>query len=555
MSRPDASAEKAILLSVAGKKPEYDGITYSIGDVCLVGRSSECNVRLKSKSISSRHALLEYREEKHALSDARTGIRKFFDVTDLNSRNGTFINEERIQNDVARLTFGDVIRFGYDFVSYRVVEPSSLTQHDLQRDKTEVVDPSALPAAGIKTPRESQSHRFIPDHVVLSPIAGERSKKSADEQQRYDEVRPASVRQASGSAAVPALSLREDRETVDRAVSARRHTPEESTRSRRPPSARFQTERENDSSRAHDDKLQKKSAVRPYSAQESGRKGDLDAPHSRGDFEYIEELRLRNRENELKIARLEAKQESALEHELQQVKTALAREQGRSEGERASEEKTNKLKARMEELEGRLNLVRDLASTRRSWHGSAFSDAAEHQEGNDDREREVPELHGREAARKAVRSGHSFGPSPVTRHNPQATLASRDREEGIREDDMNGLETTNRTGMDERDRTRSTSQEGSPQYIEDAERGPDLLDSLHLEDAIPTGIARKLSREVMLAWQKLRLVERERDMLISGEREKRFHESVLEVEFLRQELRSRVSIFLARNRCLLEAKK
>jgi len=63
----------------------------------LVGRGDECSIKLYGPDISRRHAKIEC---------------EGFDIilTDLDSRNGTFVNGQRVQS--ARIALNDVIRFG-----------------------------------------------------------------------------------------------------------------------------------------------------------------------------------------------------------------------------------------------------------------------------------------------------------------------------------------------------------------------------------------------------------------------------------------------------------
>jgi pSer/pThr/pTyr-binding forkhead associated (FHA) protein len=64
----------------------------------LIGRSQECHLRANSDAISRRHCVL-------IIKDNKVYIR------DLKSRNGTYVNGERLQKD-SRLRPGDVIRVG-----------------------------------------------------------------------------------------------------------------------------------------------------------------------------------------------------------------------------------------------------------------------------------------------------------------------------------------------------------------------------------------------------------------------------------------------------------
>jgi pSer/pThr/pTyr-binding forkhead associated (FHA) protein len=64
----------------------------------LIGRSEECHMRPKSESVSRQHCALIVKDQK-------------LYVRDLGSRNGTFVNEERVEKH-KRLKLGDILRVG-----------------------------------------------------------------------------------------------------------------------------------------------------------------------------------------------------------------------------------------------------------------------------------------------------------------------------------------------------------------------------------------------------------------------------------------------------------
>ena len=65
---------------------------------CLIGRGDECNLRPQSDAISRRHCVIISTDHEVA-------------VRDLNSRNGTYVNGERIAEDTVLLT-GDLLKVG-----------------------------------------------------------------------------------------------------------------------------------------------------------------------------------------------------------------------------------------------------------------------------------------------------------------------------------------------------------------------------------------------------------------------------------------------------------
>jgi len=65
---------------------------------CLIGRGDECHLRPQSEAISRRHCVI-------ITSDTEVAVR------DLNSRNGTYVNGERVAEETLLLT-GDVLKVG-----------------------------------------------------------------------------------------------------------------------------------------------------------------------------------------------------------------------------------------------------------------------------------------------------------------------------------------------------------------------------------------------------------------------------------------------------------
>ena len=83
-----------------------------------IGRGQKCDVILTtSKSISSAHAVVLF-------DGGETLLR------DLNSTNGTFVNNVRVHNDTYPLEAGDIIRFGCDVQSYRFEHAKDLREYE-----------------------------------------------------------------------------------------------------------------------------------------------------------------------------------------------------------------------------------------------------------------------------------------------------------------------------------------------------------------------------------------------------------------------------------------
>ena len=74
-----------------------------------IGRDTNCNdVILLSQSISKQQCIINAEDITNII------------ITDQNSRNGTFINNQRIQNASIKIKHGDIIRFGFDANCYRL---------------------------------------------------------------------------------------------------------------------------------------------------------------------------------------------------------------------------------------------------------------------------------------------------------------------------------------------------------------------------------------------------------------------------------------------------
>ena len=68
------------------------------GPMCLIGRADECHLRPQSEAISRQHCSIIIKENEVC-------------VRDLKSRNGTFVNDERVTEESVLLS-GDVLRVG-----------------------------------------------------------------------------------------------------------------------------------------------------------------------------------------------------------------------------------------------------------------------------------------------------------------------------------------------------------------------------------------------------------------------------------------------------------
>ncbi|EFO65612.1 Hypothetical protein GLP15_1713 [Giardia lamblia P15] len=102
--------------------------------IIVVGRSADCDISLDSRSISGHHAKILLEGPKNSA------------VIDLNSRNGTYINDIKIKNDSVPVYPGDALRFGTDLPPFRL---------EFSVDKA--IEPLSTPKASEDTPCAHQA--------------------------------------------------------------------------------------------------------------------------------------------------------------------------------------------------------------------------------------------------------------------------------------------------------------------------------------------------------------------------------------------------------------
>lgn len=86
-----------------------NGRRVTLGADSLVGRTPNCRLVIHDPSVSREHARLRF----------HLGA---WSVRDLNSKNGTFVNERRLGPEVRPLAPGDALRFGRHVETWRVVD-------------------------------------------------------------------------------------------------------------------------------------------------------------------------------------------------------------------------------------------------------------------------------------------------------------------------------------------------------------------------------------------------------------------------------------------------
>ena len=104
------------------KRPDSDSPQelFKVTQQILVGRSRKCDILLDDCLVSRSHALFQFRENQLYLKD-------------LTSRNGTYVNQERIEEQVLRP--GDQIKIGHSELLYLDPEKKDKKHFELVDDE------------------------------------------------------------------------------------------------------------------------------------------------------------------------------------------------------------------------------------------------------------------------------------------------------------------------------------------------------------------------------------------------------------------------------------
>lgn len=86
-----------------------------------IGRHPDSDIQINDAAISSQHALITLEKSKYILGSVDIY------VEDLDSKNGTFVNDTEIKNK-QQLSDNDVIRFGWNEFKLIDADPASLEQ-------------------------------------------------------------------------------------------------------------------------------------------------------------------------------------------------------------------------------------------------------------------------------------------------------------------------------------------------------------------------------------------------------------------------------------------
>ncbi|HLX58871.1 MAG TPA: FHA domain-containing protein [Ktedonobacteraceae bacterium] len=105
--------------------------------VLTIGRAPDNQLALQDQQASSHHA------------EIRPGAQGYL-LVDLNSRNGTFVNEQRLEPQTPRLlASGDVIRIGATSLTYEIADSYDATDATIRAGSGEYVNPGYAPTIAV----------------------------------------------------------------------------------------------------------------------------------------------------------------------------------------------------------------------------------------------------------------------------------------------------------------------------------------------------------------------------------------------------------------------
>ena len=133
---------------------------------CLIGRSEDCHMRPKSEAVSRRHCAILVKDGKVLLRD-------------LESKNGTFVNGERVEEDLV-LKPGDRLQIGP--LAFEV-----LIDHSLGGEKKPKV--KSIKEAAVRTTASTQETAMVDESDISEWL------EEADEQERHRRISDPETRQ------------------------------------------------------------------------------------------------------------------------------------------------------------------------------------------------------------------------------------------------------------------------------------------------------------------------------------------------------------------------
>jgi predicted component of type VI protein secretion system len=139
------------------------GRDHAIGTECVVGRATDADFTIEDVGVSRRHARF-YREG------------EVYVVTDLGSRNGTYVNTQRVQ--AASLNDGDVIRVGGVEMVFR---QKDIVAGDKPHAVAVVVPPAvAVPPRAVPVPAAPAAARPTSPTRPAVPVPAKAPDKPAE---------------------------------------------------------------------------------------------------------------------------------------------------------------------------------------------------------------------------------------------------------------------------------------------------------------------------------------------------------------------------------------
>lgn len=115
----------------------------------LIGRDRKiCDIPVDHPSCSKQHAALQYRLMPYERNDGTEGKRVIPYIIDLESANGTFLNNKQIEaKKYVQLMEKDVLKFGFSTREYVILHENA------KDDETDEFGPNASPAPEVKQER------------------------------------------------------------------------------------------------------------------------------------------------------------------------------------------------------------------------------------------------------------------------------------------------------------------------------------------------------------------------------------------------------------------
>jgi pSer/pThr/pTyr-binding forkhead associated (FHA) protein len=160
-----------VILKVLSGSHEGREISVS-GEKFLIGRSESCQLRPKSESVSRKHCIVVFKDNRVLIQD-------------LKSRNGTYVNDKRLPTDKAKvLAGGDHLRVGK--LNFEVV-----IEHGLQAPKKpEVADMSDAAARTVEAgSHDSRFEEVDVDSWLDEADQVDRVRKLSDPETRQFQIK------------------------------------------------------------------------------------------------------------------------------------------------------------------------------------------------------------------------------------------------------------------------------------------------------------------------------------------------------------------------------